>query len=182
MTKILFLDLDGTVRRTKSGATFITDPYDQELIPGAGEAIARYHNWLIIGITNQGGVKAGFKSFEACLQEQRNTLALIPTMIKIFFCPGDGEGFYRLSRYYNHPLFSDRAIDFGNFRKPNPGMLNYGKTLYPNNAYMMVGDRPEDKQCADNANVPFMWAKAWRNDKQDSKIIYLHGARASTAN
>jgi histidinol phosphatase-like enzyme len=25
--KILFLDLDGTVRKTKSGATFINDPY-----------------------------------------------------------------------------------------------------------------------------------------------------------
>lgn len=40
MTKILFLDLDGTVRRTKSGATFINDPLDQELIPGVEEAIA----------------------------------------------------------------------------------------------------------------------------------------------
>jgi len=39
--KILFLDLDGTVRRTKSGAIFINDPYDQELIPGTKEAIAR---------------------------------------------------------------------------------------------------------------------------------------------
>ena len=29
MTKILFLDLDGTVRRTKTGAKFIRDPYDQ---------------------------------------------------------------------------------------------------------------------------------------------------------
>ena len=81
--KILFLDLDGTVRRTKSGATFINDPYDQELIPGVEEAIARYHNWLIIGITNQD----------------------------------------------------------------------------------MVSDRPEDEQCAKNANVPFMWAEDWKNGR-----------------
>ena len=48
--KILFLDLDGTVRKTKSGATFINDPYDQELIPGVENAIARYKGWKIFGI------------------------------------------------------------------------------------------------------------------------------------
>lgn len=168
--KILFLDLDGTVRRTKSGAIFINDPYDQELIPGTKEAIARYHNWLIIGITNQGGVKAGLKTFDSCLEEQRNTLALIPAMVKIFFCVDDGEGFYRLSRYRDRPLFSDRHGAFGNFRKPNPGMVNfgkafYGKAFYPGNEYMMVGDRPEDQQCAANANVPFMWAEDWKNGR-----------------
>jgi len=69
MTKILFLDLDGTVRRTKSGATFINDPYDQDM------------------------------------------------------------------------------------------------ALYPNYEYLIVGDRPEDQQCAANANIPFMWAEEWRNGK-----------------
>ncbi|MFM6668883.1 MAG: hypothetical protein ACKPJO_01895, partial [Dolichospermum sp.] len=119
----------------------------------------------------------------ACLQEHRNTRSRIPTLIQILSCTDDGEGIYRPSRYSTEPLSSDRAIDFGNFRKPHPGMLNYGKTLYTNYAYMMVGDRPEDKQCADNANVHFMWAEDWRNNKQDSKIIYLHGAsRVSTAN
>lgn len=75
MSKILFLDLDGTVRKSKSGATFINDPYDQELIPGVEEAIA------------------------------------------------------------------------------------------PGNEYMMVGDRPEDQECAANANVPFMWAEDWKNGR-----------------
>ncbi|NDJ25953.1 hypothetical protein GS682_31100 [Nostoc sp. B(2019)] len=40
MTKILFLDLDGTIRRTKSGTTFINKPENQEIIPGVQEAIA----------------------------------------------------------------------------------------------------------------------------------------------
>ncbi len=34
MVKILFLDLDGTVRLPKSNPTFIKTPEDQELIPG----------------------------------------------------------------------------------------------------------------------------------------------------
>jgi phosphoglycolate phosphatase-like HAD superfamily hydrolase len=29
---------------------------------------------------------------------------------------------------------------------------------------LMVGDRPEDEQCAKNANIPFMWAHDWRTN------------------
>jgi D-glycero-D-manno-heptose 1,7-bisphosphate phosphatase len=56
--KILFLDLDGTIRETKSGAKFINDPYDQKAIDGANTACDQYHKkgWNLIGITNQGGV------------------------------------------------------------------------------------------------------------------------------
>lgn len=38
----LFLDLDNTVRQTKSGKQFINDPTDQKLILGVKEAIAFY--------------------------------------------------------------------------------------------------------------------------------------------
>ncbi|WP_414755593.1 hypothetical protein [Anabaena sp. CCY 9910] len=40
--KLLILDLDGTVRRPKSGAKFINTPLDQEIIPEAAKAIAFY--------------------------------------------------------------------------------------------------------------------------------------------
>lgn len=169
MSKILFLDLDGTVRKTKSGATFINDPYDQELIPGVEKAIARYHDYRIIGVTNQGGVKSGFKSLESCFQEQKITLDLIPEMAAIFFCTDDGSTFYRLSKFAREcgkePLLSNRSDDYGNFRKPNPGMINFGKTLYTDCEYLMVGDRIEDQQCAQNANIPFIWAEDWLNQK-----------------
>ncbi|YAF99498.1 MAG: hypothetical protein AB3A66_29745 (plasmid) [Nodularia sp. CChRGM 3473] len=69
MTKILFLDLDGTVRRTKSGKTFINTPLDQEIIPGVTEAISHYSDHYLIGITNQGGVAAGKKSLEDAIAE-----------------------------------------------------------------------------------------------------------------
>lgn len=29
----------------------------------------------------------------------------------------------------------------------------------------MVSDRPKDQQCAANANVPFIWAKEWRDGR-----------------
>lgn len=44
MNKLLLLDMDGTIRRSKSGATFINDPLDQEIIPEAQSAIAHYYN------------------------------------------------------------------------------------------------------------------------------------------
>lgn len=167
--KVLFLDLDGTVRRSKSGATFINDPYDQEMIPGVENAIARYTDYKIIGVTNQGGVKAGFKSLEDCFTEQKITLDLIPRMLMIFFCTDGGETFYRLSKFAREvgqsPLLSNRWEDFGNFRKPNPGMLNFGISLYPGHEYLMVGDREEDRQAAVAANVNFIDAKEWRNEK-----------------
>lgn len=169
MSKILFLDLDGTVRKTKSGATFINHPYDQELIPGVEKAISLYHDYRIVGVTNQGGVAAGYKTLEDCFEEQKITLDLLPQMLMVFFCTDNGETFYRLSKYAREcgkdPLLSCRSGDYGNFRKPNPGMVNFGKTLYPNSEYLMVGDRPEDKECAKNAEIPFMWANDWLNQE-----------------
>lgn len=178
MSKILFLDLDGTVRRTKSGATFINDPCDQELIPGVKDAIARYQGWTIIGITNQGGVKAGFKTLENCIKEQTKTLLLLPQMRHIHFCPDDGETMYKVSSSgFAMKVTKDSfGGDVGNFRKPNTGMIFYALNAFKKIGEMnkdnfhefemiMIGDRPEDQECAKNANIPFMWAHEWRGDK-----------------
>ena len=170
MTKILFLDLDGTVRRTKSGETFINDPYDQEIIPGVEEAIARYPGWDIIGITNQGGVLAGHKSLDDCIEEQYQTLKLMPRMELIMFCTDDGSTMHRITRKalgHGVPTVIPNPRQFGNFRKPNTGMVRFGLGYFgwTPSEVLMVGDRPEDKQCAMSANIPFMWASVWRKDE-----------------
>ncbi|GGA02445.1 hypothetical protein [Okeania sp. KiyG1] len=87
--EILFLDLDGTVRKPKSASKFITSFADQQSIPGALEAIADYasRGYLIVGIKNQGGVEAGHKSLESCIAEQQYTLKLFPQIHSILFCP-----------------------------------------------------------------------------------------------
>ncbi|NHC34431.1 hypothetical protein [Scytonema millei] len=94
--RLLLLDLDGTVRATKSGATFINDPCDQQIIPEAQNAIARYSSlgWAIVGITNQASVAFGFKTFQDAVKEQQITLELVPEMSTIYFCPyKEGEDF-----------------------------------------------------------------------------------------
>ena len=58
--KILFLYLDGTLRETKSGKTFINEPIDQKAIEGTQKAISYLsQEFVCICITNQGGVAAG---------------------------------------------------------------------------------------------------------------------------
>jgi D-glycero-D-manno-heptose 1,7-bisphosphate phosphatase len=166
MSKILFLDLDGTVRKSKSGATFINDPYDQELIPGVEDAIARHEGWQIFGITNQGGVGAGYKTLENCILEQQETLRLLPRpkMFRIYFCPDHGATFWGVAPESAQEISTNRITS--NFRKPGTGMIEYVMLCSPKmEECLFVGDRTEDQEAAKNANIPFMWAEDWRNGK-----------------
>jgi D-glycero-D-manno-heptose 1,7-bisphosphate phosphatase len=165
MSKILFFDLDGTLRETISGKTFINEPHDQKAIEGTQKALAYYQEkgFLLIGITNQGGVAAGHKSLESAIEEQRITLKLFPQLSEIFFCTNySGESCWQLSDG-NVPL------DFGapragngtaiSCRKPGPGMLLVAaRPLAELKDCWMIGDRPEDQQCAEAAGVKFVWA------------------------
>ena len=42
MSKVIFFDLDGTLRQTKSGKIFINEPTDQKAIEGTQEALDYY--------------------------------------------------------------------------------------------------------------------------------------------
>lgn len=169
--KLLLLDLDGTVRHTKSGATFINDPTDQEVIPEAAKAIARYlsNGWIPIGITNQGGVAAGKKSLEDAIQEQAITLKLLPPeFATIYFCPDyEGDQCWKIESRdmievqidFKLPLYAPFK---GLCRKPKPGMiqialLEFGSSL----EVLYIGDRDEDKAAASAADIPFMWHHEW---------------------
>jgi D-glycero-D-manno-heptose 1,7-bisphosphate phosphatase len=171
MAKILFVGCDGTIRRPKSGGVFIESPDDQEIIPGADKAInhAVSEGFMVIGITNQGGVAAGKKSLESCLAEQRFTLRLFPSLAAIYFCPDfEGSRVFAVGRggdFVDHDF--SRTDFFDSFRKPGIGMLQYacsdmfGSSLSPDS--FMVGDRPEDQECAKAAGIDFMPADIWRD-------------------
>lgn len=170
MTKLLLLDLDGTVRRCKSNPQgFINDPKDQELIEGVEEAIARYasEGWSIVGITNQGGVAAGHKSLEDAIAEQAYTLLLLPQIEIILFCPDfEGRQCWKVGGGSSGEV--GYAFPFvGTYRKPNPGMLELAQALYHNpQEILYVGDRSEDEQAGAAAGVRFMWAEEWWTGKQ----------------
>jgi len=161
MTKIFFFDLDGTLRESKSGKTFINEPDDQKAIAGASEALAYYQSkgFICIGITNQGGVAAGHKSLDSAIEEQRITLQLFPELSEIFFCTNWGESCWQLSDG-NVPLdFSAPRSRGGtaiSCRKPGHGMLLIAAESFGLEDAWMTGDRPEDEQCAAAAGIKFI--------------------------
>lgn len=179
MPKLLLLDLDGTVRKSASGAKFIQNPSDQVIIDGARDAIAAYSDWVIIGITNQAGVAYGYKSLDDCILEQKNTIDLLPQIQEIYVCP-DKEGTTCFSCGYRGDtnVWSWMAISpktiykwkpEDSFRKPGIGMVKAAidscfLSCYP---ILMVGDMESDRECAEAAKIDFMWADNWRKGKKN---------------
>lgn len=176
-TKLLILDLDNTVRRSKSGVKFINTPLDQEIIPEAAKAIASYvsKGWLVVGATNQDRVVAGKKTLEDAIAEQTLTLKLLqPYVHTIYFCPDfNGEACYRVVQIdgmYRCSAINDLNDEDllplkGLYRKPNPGMLKLAQMecVFKPKEILFVGDRDEGEQAATAANIPFLWAADWWN-------------------
>jgi len=165
--KIIFFDLDGTLRQTKSGKTFIHESDDQQAIKGTQKALAYYQEkgFLLIGITNQSGVAAGHKLLIDAEKEQQITLELFPELLCIYFCPDfDGNHCWLKSRENPAtPIHISWGKEFaGEFRKPGAGMIkaailnHYGSGM-PEDCWM-IGDRPEDEACALAAGIKFVWA------------------------
>lgn len=145
MNKALLLDLDGTVRRTTNGKPCPNRPEEQELIPGVKEVIKKYKSqgFKIIGITNQGGIGMGYMSEEdnrECLYDLNERLDFMFDHI-----------------YYAPAKPSEKHPD----TKPNPGMILKARDKFnlDLDQSVMVGDRDTDEQAAQNAGVPFQWAK-----------------------
>ena len=169
----LLLDLDGTVREPRSGQKFINVPTDQQLMEGVAAAIERYveAGWALYGVTNQGGVIAGHKSLQSMLAEQLITMELCPALEAVFFCPDWGDSYYVVYKNGEIVAFDGKkdpqVYCAGQFRKPQAGMLklalhHHAARIEGIGKVMMVGDRPEDKEAAQNAEVPFLDASEWR--------------------
>lgn len=171
MTKLLLLDLDNTIRKSKSDAIFINQPEDQEIIAGVEDALSRYPNYIKIGVTNQGGCAAidpntgkPYKSVESAITEQQITLQLLPQLEYIYFAPTfDGLVCWKVTRQDAKEIKQQSIDEFGSFRKPGAGMLKMAIKYYSAicDDCLMVGDREEDEKAALAAGIPFTWAQDW---------------------
>lgn len=183
---LLLLDLDGTVRRPIEGEW--CKGRNQELFPGVKELIKDYKKTgsVVYGITNQGGVHYGHKTFAECAEEQRIT-ARRAGLDKVFFCPNLGESCYEVSplSWFGFGIKKHDALT--DYRKPGAGMLitaiNYffeyhypeladgmvsmtGVEGMANNVFrcLMSGDRQEDCDAALSLyGCSFQWANEWRS-------------------
>jgi D-glycero-D-manno-heptose 1,7-bisphosphate phosphatase len=152
----LALDWDGTIRRSKSEPEgFIAGPSDIELMPGIEEAIWNYRRkgFIVIGVSNQGGVACGYKLPAEIEYEMKVTLDLFET-----------NPFHIVKMCYHYEKGTVRPFNMRSLlRKPDYGMLaiaeaqawDHGFVIDWNNS-LFVGDRTEDLECANNARIKFM--------------------------
>ena len=87
--RALVLDYDGTLRRTKSGAVYPTDPDDVEVLPGRTERLRalQARGFRLLGLSNQSGVHSGRLTeaqARACFERTNELLGLD---IEYAFCP-----------------------------------------------------------------------------------------------
>jgi histidinol-phosphate phosphatase family protein len=139
LNKALFLDLDGTIIKTKSGETFAKDVNDWEFITGILPSIKRFadRGYVICIVSNEGGVELGkvtedFTNLKYGLI-RREIEQYIGCSINVAYC--------RSMEHYD--------------RKPNPGMAYFfARELWLNlRESIMVGDSENDQAFAINAGI-----------------------------
>lgn len=152
----LCLDLDGTVRYSKSGE-FINSPGDVALFFNVEQKIWQFREkgYLILGISNQGGIAFGYKT---ALEHD----AIVKATIEAF----DRNPFHILKFAFHHPEgtvepYCHRSL----CRKPDIGMLALCEVEAFDNGFVIdwdnsifVGDREEDRECASRAGIRFIHA------------------------
>jgi len=159
---VLYLDLDGTVRKGFDElGKFVNKAEDVELFPRMRERLLSYRQqgWRIVAVSNQGGIALGKAEYDDVMNAIYRTYDLCGGLFDFMFT------------CQHHPDATDPELAHCFCRKPKMGMLvmavealcvNY-KELYPPHLALMVGDREEDRLCAESAGVKFMYAQEWRD-------------------
>jgi D-glycero-D-manno-heptose 1,7-bisphosphate phosphatase len=166
---VLYLDLDGTVRHGFDElGRFVNGPEDVVIFDGVTEKLNTYKKagWRIIGVSNQGGIALGHMTLRNC------ALSMLETQMKT------EEAFDKIVWCQHHPNAHDLEMARCWCRKPRPGMIIEGASvlsaeskqrfgreeIYPPHMALMVGDRPEDREAAEAANIDFVEAAWWRDN------------------
>lgn len=174
LKKALFLDLDGTVRFSKGPkAPFIESVDDIVVYKEIPDILKKFKDegWLIIAISNQGGVAHGFRSLMDVVNEMNRTSELTNELFDYFnFCVYDPKGSvaeYKLdtpSRKPGYGMLVEAAFYFKTVQNSNRCIIDFANS-------MMVGDRPEDQLCAKGANVKFCDAETFRSIPLDQHAV-----------
>jgi D-glycero-D-manno-heptose 1,7-bisphosphate phosphatase len=142
MNRAVFLDRDGVINK-KGRTYYVFDEEDFVFNDGVAEALSNFQSkgFLLIIITNQGGIAKGIYSVEQ-LEKLHNTMKtdLLKSGIKItdiFYCP-------------HHP-------DISSCRCRKPGVLLFQKAIEkydidPASSFM-IGDSEIDTQAAEKMGI-----------------------------
>jgi D-glycero-D-manno-heptose 1,7-bisphosphate phosphatase len=173
---VLYLDIDGTVREGKDDplGRFVNGPEDVRVFP---KAIDHMREWKadggrIVGVSNQGGIALGILTMDQ----------VAAAMVKTH--EDTGRLFDRMAWCVHHPMAPDPAMARCWCRKPRAGLAldavfslesQQPGEIYPPHLALFVGDRPEDRQCAEALNVDFMDAREWRARQRVSLVHWWDG-------
>jgi len=137
--KALFMDLDHTIIKPKSGKTFPINIDDWVFIPNVLDVMKKFKEYIIIIVSNQGGIEYGYHSEDDIIKKFKNIIKKAKekgvNIEKFYFCKSNDK----------------TNLD----RKPNPGMIYKASEEYNINIgeSIMVGDLDSDRQLADNAKI-----------------------------
>ena len=168
---LILFDLDGTLADRDTG----------KLLPGAKDWFEQHReNFHLAIVSNQGGVglrywmeDGGFGEPEKYPTEY-DVLARIDRVLGNLDVTAQDVAVYICYAYQSRkglwspvPVGCEDDDEWSEkFRKPAPGMLKKamhqaaGRYIAPEKT-LMVGDRPEDQQAAQNAGCDFQWAGAF---------------------
>lgn len=161
-TPVLYVDLDDTVRKGYDAlGRFVNKVEDVEVYPEAVEQMrkAKALGWRIVGVTNQGGVAMGFMTMETLeaitVETQKQAEGLFDKIMACVHFPEAKEPEMAVCwcRKPRIGLIVEAAVDLG----------QHYDEYYPPHMALFVGDRDEDRQCAEAANIQFLDAAKWRN-------------------
>jgi HAD superfamily hydrolase (TIGR01662 family) len=143
--KGLLLDVDGTIRITKSGEKYPRHPDDVELLPGRRDVLEQWiqKGYQLFFVSNQGGVASGKVDQETVDAALQKTIKLLNLPVAdVAYCP--------------HPAFPVGCF----CRKPFPGLGVYliQKHHLARKHLVVVGDRKSDEDFATGIGARFIQA------------------------
>lgn len=161
-TPVLYLDIDGTVRHgVDELGRFVHSFKDVVIFEGVPDLLWGYKKlgWRIVGVSNQGGIALGLLATEDCLGAMAETQRQC------------NNAFDLISWCRHHPNADHPEMAICWCRKPKAGMVieaafnladRHPGEIYPPHLGLFVGDRPEDRGCAEASGLTFMNAIEWR--------------------
>lgn len=167
MNKALFLDLDHTLIRPKSGATFPKDSEDWEWMPAMLDALrsevkaaGEQPGAHIILVTNQGGVAAGH---HAQAEIEQKLMIICRELREAIGCPVHWYACYTMHGYD---------------RKPSPGLAYRAALEFHLDlpSCMMIGDMDSDREFAIAAGIGrYMDVRKYLPYPEDAALIERAG-------
>jgi histidinol-phosphate phosphatase family protein len=142
--KALILDYDGTLRETKSGAKYPSDPDDIRILPNRRERLLEFKakGYRLLGASNQGDIGRGKITVEQAKDCFERTNELLGIDIEYSFCP------------HNVPPVICYC------RKPGPalGIQFIERYKLDKSATCMIGDMTSDETFAKRCGIGFIHA------------------------